>query len=193
MYYHAVGNRCAFDPSTLPGHDVEESIKKLEYTCVQVDVVALAREKVGRSRYVRGVSANYAPGVVDCSSFVKWLYGRKGVWLPRRAIQQRDFGNVVETPAAGDLVFTSGYINLYHDDPGDGVGHVGLATGEGTVIHASGSKEGVAETSLNSFLGERKCRGIRRYFLPSLLTIEFPLERPIEYSEDLKWMILSRC
>lgn len=193
MQYYAVGNRCAFDPVTLPEYDIEQSLKKLELACVHVDVVALARERIGRSRYVRGISADYAPGIVDCSSFVKWLYGEKGIWLPRRAIQQRDFGERVNTIVSGDLVFTSGYINLYHEDPDDGVGHVGLATGDGTVIHAAGQKEGIIETSLESFLGNRECRGIRRYAPASLLTVKLPHEHRVEYSEDLKWMILSRC
>lgn len=176
----------------FPGHDVERHIEEMELTSSIVDVVALARAQIGRSRYIRGIPAYHAPNVVDCSSFTKWLYGRKGIWLPRLALLQRDQGEAVAKPGVGDLVFTTGYLDLYHNDPADGVGHVGIATGEGTVVHAAGQKTGVLEVPYEDFVGKRGLRGIRRIAAPNILTVEFPPDRSIEYSEDIRWMILGR-
>ena len=72
------------------------------------------------------------------------------MWLSRRTIQQIDLGIAVNPTdvMAGDLVFVTGRINYYQDDPAQGVGHVGIATGEGTVVHAANKREGIIESTL---------------------------------------------
>ncbi|KKQ94039.1 MAG: hypothetical protein UT20_C0041G0007, partial [Candidatus Levybacteria bacterium GW2011_GWA1_39_11] len=143
MEYRAVGNRCAviLDSLHLPiSH--EETLIILNhkgFVLVEVDIIALARQCIGISQYRRGARPSEAPLVVDCSSFIKWLYAQRGIWLPRRSIQQRELGEVVNLDelVAGDVVFISGRIDYYHDDPANGVGHVGIATGYGTVVHAA--------------------------------------------------------
>jgi len=114
--------------------------------------------------------------------------------LPRRSIQQRALGESVEYAdiLAEDLVFVSGFIDYYHNDPADGVGHVGIATGDGTVVHAANRKVGVVETPLSEFV-ECKFRGIRRY-VPSgcsVLTLETPVSREVETSGDVRWIVMQ--
>lgn len=145
--------------------------------------------------YRRGAKPSESPMVVDCSSFIKWLYGQRGIWLPRRSIQQRELGISIpiEEVGAGDVVFVSGWIDYYHTDPKDGVGHVGIATDEGTVIHAADRKVHVVESSFESFIGKTKSRGARRYVPKDqiVLTLETPPDREVEIADDLRWIVLQ--
>ena len=200
MEYRAVGNRCAviLDSLHLPiSH--EETLIILNhkgFVLVEVDIIALARQCIGISQYRRGARPSEAPLVVDCSSFIKWLYAQRGIWLPRRSIQQRELGEVVNLDelVAGDAVFISGRIDYYHDDPANGVGHVGIATGYGTVVHAADRKVNVVESPLDKFVGETKFRGARRYISQNVevLTFETPLNREVEVADDIKWIMLQQ-
>ncbi len=199
MEYRAVGNHCAviLDSLNLP-ISREEALAILNhkgFMAVEVDIIALARQCIGTSQYRRGAKPSEAPAVVDCSSFVKWLYGMRGIWLPRRSIQQRELGEAVSLDelVAGDVVFVSGWIDYYHNDPANGVGHVGITTGGGTVIHAADKKANVVESSLDKFVGKIKFRGARRY-LPKgveVLTFETPPNREVEIADDIRWIILQ--
>lgn len=203
MTYRAVGNRCAvnLDSFHLPisREETRSVLKQAGFTMIEIDMVTLARQCIGASQYRRGARPSEAPMVVDCSSFIKWLYGMRGIWLPRRSIQQYELGEAVDDfdeIIAGDAVFMSGRIDYYHDDPADGIGHVGMATGEGTVIHAAGKKVGVIESSLDNFVNfvdKTKFRGVRRY-VPTgaeVLTFETPPNREVETADDIKWIILQ--
>ena len=200
MEYRAVGSRCAviLDSLHLP-ISREEALAILNhkgFVLVEVDIIALARQCIGISQYRRGARPSEAPLVVDCSSFIKWLYAQRGIWLPRRSIQQRELGEVVNLDelVAGDAVFISGRIDYYHDDPANGVGHVGIATGYGTVVHAADRKVNVVESPLDKFVGEAKFRGARRYIPQNVevLTFETPLNREVEVADDIKWIILQQ-
>jgi hypothetical protein len=95
----------------------------------------------------------------------------------------------------GDLIFTTGSVNYYHDDPAQGVGHVGIATGEGTVVHAANKRAGVIETDISKFvLNDTKFRGIRRYILDSarVITLHVPPIREVEVSDDIRWIVLQQ-
>lgn len=97
--YRAVDGRCAVDLDRLliPGtlEEKRAAIEAVGCTIVPTDLIALARSCVGRSTYRRGARAREAPGTVDCSSFTKWIFGRAGIWIPRRSIQQRDWAGTV--------------------------------------------------------------------------------------------------
>ena len=199
MEYRAVGNRCAviLDSLHLP-ISREETLITLShkgFTLIEVDIITLARQCIGTSQYRRGAKPSEAPAIVDCSSFMKWLYAMRGIWLPRRSIQQRELGEAINLDelVAGDVVFVSGWIDYYHDDPANGVGHVGIATGDGTAIHAADRKANVVETPLDKFVGKTKFRGARRYIPKDveILTFETPLNREVEIADDIRWIILQ--
>ncbi len=198
MQYRAVDGRCAVIPGALrvplSYEQILSLLREKGFVLIEVDLVALARQCVGVSCYRRGARPVEAPAVVDCSSFIKWLYGQRGIWLPRRSIQQRELGEVVELHnlIAGDVVFVSGRIDYYDDDPANGVGHVGIAIGAGKVMHAADRKLGVIESSLEAFVSEATFRGARRY-MPrdvAVLTCETP-ERDIESVDDIRWIIFQ--
>jgi hypothetical protein len=178
----------------------EEQVLKIlidnGFKVIDVDVVNIARQCIGRSIYRRSAAPSEAPATVDCSSFIKWLYGQLGIWLPRRSIQQRQLGEHIHLGEmiTGDVVFVSGCIDYYFDDPSDGVGHVGLYAGGGTVIHAANKKVGVTESLLDGFLNEgHKFRGARRYIPKDkkVFTLETPPSREIEIMDDMRWVILQ--
>ncbi|MFJ3717031.1 C40 family peptidase [Streptomyces sp. NPDC090057] len=85
--------------------------------------IAFARAQIGKP-YVSGASG---PGSYDCSGLTQAAWKAAGVALPRAARDQAAMGTAVPLDDArpGDLVF------FHHDSS-----HVGLCTGDGTMIHA---------------------------------------------------------
>lgn len=80
---------------------------------------------------------------IDCSGFVQVVYKVLGVSLPRDASQQQKMGKPIrfDDIFEGDLVFF---------DKNERIGHVGLALGDGKIIHSHGmvridslTKEGI--------------------------------------------------
>jgi len=199
MKYRAVGNRCAvyLQSLKLPIPDAEALLilEDRGFKVLEVNLIALARQCIKISTYHRGAKFTEAPIIVDCSSFIKWLYGQQGIWLPRRSIQQREFG--VSVPInkiyKGDVVFVSGLIDYYYNDPSNGVGHVGIATGEGTIIHVANREANIIESSLENFASKTKFRGIKRYVPKDkiVLTLEIPVEQEVETVDDLRWIVLQ--
>jgi len=199
MEYRSVGNRCAvaLDALRLPiSHkEILTILDQKGFRIVDVDLIVLAMQCIGTSRYRRGARLFDAPAIVDCSSFVKWLYAARGIWLPRRSIQQREYGETVDLHeiVGGDLVFVSGWIDYYNDNPSNGVGHVGIATDNGTVIHAANRKDNVTESPLTQFIGTDKFRGARRYIPKNtdVLTLQTPVGREVEIADDVRWIVLQ--
>ncbi|MDO8649924.1 MAG: C40 family peptidase [Candidatus Berkelbacteria bacterium] len=198
MIYRAVNNRCLvdFDQLNLPISKAE-ALTILEEQGFQVlvcSVVEVAQSLVGNATYRRGARLQEAPAVLDCSSLVKWVYGQIGVWLPRRAIQQREYGFSIGLSdlQPGDLVFISGWIDRYVDDPSDGVGHVGIFVGNNKVVHAANNKVGVVYSPLDRFARNHDFRGARRIAqLEHSTVLLLPEGREVETSDDVKWIVLQ--
>lgn len=198
MNYRSVENRCAFNLSTSSLCE-EETLSILEsngFKIIDVNIITLARDRIGKSTFKRGSYPNLAPSVVDCSGFTKWLYGQMGVWIPRRSIQQSEYGMTVSNLSNivfGDLLFTTGPKNYYRTEPAKCIGHVGIATGKETVIHASGKKRGVIETPIDKFFRKGNVKGISRIVkdFNQLITVEIPNDYYIESSDDIFWKIVQ--
>lgn len=92
----------------------------------------------------------------DCSGFVKYIYNKYGITLPRRADHQYYAGTSVARSnlQPGDLVFFTTYTS--------GPSHVGIYLGNSSFIHAS-SRRGVIISSLNDRYYSRCYIGARRY------------------------------
>lgn len=200
MEFRAVGSRCAVDLRTVEHIDTPERIlallKRHGFHRVAVTPVSVARELVGKARYRRGACLSEAPAVFDCSSFTKWVYGQCGIWLPRRSIQQSLVGVAVRRSSirSGDLVFVSGRRNYFLRDPKRGIGHVGIATGEGTVVHAASPRPGIVESPMSRFTHNgRILRGIRRVIpvRAMMATFSTPHQWEIESDDDLRWVLLQ--
>jgi cell wall-associated NlpC family hydrolase len=86
----------------------------------------------------------YGASGITCSGFTSMVFADFGVYLPASPGAQYAYG----TPSygkAGDLVF--------FDEAGYGISHVGIATGYGTVIHASTYYGAVVETPIEYIPG----------------------------------------
>lgn len=160
-----------------------------------VAMIEAARGCIGRSEY-RCVRPEFAPAAVDCATLLIWLYGQRGIALPRHPIAQRKVGRPVDLPEVriGDLLFTQGANPLYDDDPNDAVGHCGIVTERGTVISAANRKRGVIEEPIGSFVRNMsQFRGARRIIEDDgdVITFQIPPSAWVVSSYDLKYFILK--
>lgn len=90
------------------------------------EVVRAARRHLG-TRYVWG---GERPGAFDCSGFVQWVFGERGVRMPRTAREQAGVG---DAPYPGDL--RPGDLLFFWG--GTGAQHVAIYAGGDSIIHAS--------------------------------------------------------
>ncbi|MEW6102245.1 MAG: LysM peptidoglycan-binding domain-containing protein [bacterium] len=96
---------------------------------------------------------------IDCSGFVKIVFGQLGVSLPRTASSQFKEGSSVKELQPGDLLFFA--------RKGDIPSHVGIYMGEGRFIHASSGREKkVITTELNKYT--QRFIGAKRIFYENL-------------------------
>ena len=81
---------------------------------------------------------------LDCSGFTSAVYADLGMYLPDDPASQYAYGTP-SSAEAGELVF--------FDEHGYGISHVGIATGYGTMIHASTYYGAVVEAPIDSVPG----------------------------------------
>ncbi len=123
-YAAAVETPAAAAPAPAPSQSVGEK------------VLAAARSAVG-SPYVYGANG---PSAFDCSGLTSWAYQQAGVSIPRTSQAQASAGTPVSLDALqpGDII-------VYYS----GASHVGIYTGNGTIIDALNSGTPVGERSLH--------------------------------------------
>ena len=124
------------------------------FSCVALSAALVATAPSEASAQVSGEAAvaeaqsyigtPYGAGGLDCSGFTSAVYANLGVSLPDDPAAQYGYG-VPSEGAAGDLVF--------FDEAGYGISHVGIATGYGTVIHASTYYGTITETPISQVPG----------------------------------------
>ncbi len=196
--FRSVQDRCFVDftelnlPISTP--EIICLLQQKGFGVARIDAVTEARAHVGKAAFRLGVRMSETPDTFDCSSFTKWSYGRKGVWIPRLAIQQFEYSSPVEMNMlqASDLIFTSGYCSrAWH------IGHVSLYTGSSVItamIHdRRNGSSGIIEMPLETLLQKRKLRGARRIITSAIntATLIVPKEYEIESSDDIKYLVLS--
>jgi NlpC/P60 family. len=90
--------------------------------------------------YVYG--GNSLTNGTDCSGFVKLVFGRYDVTLPRQSREQAQKGRKISSSELkpGDLVFyaKNGTVN-----------HVALYIGDGKIVHAANSRQGIIISKYN--------------------------------------------
>ena len=203
MIYRAVGNRCAVNFEdfnlSISNYKAKKILEDLGFKFLDKDLMLIAEELIKeKPQFKKLALPSEAPSVVSCSTFTKWLYGQKGIWIPHRAIQQYLFGEEIEidNTQTGDLIFISGWnSDYYHKDPNEKVGHVGIIKNRSTIISASNRYGGLAEISLDEFMSwrieKRALRGVRRYIPADVVThtLLVPNQFEVESSDDIGWII----
>jgi cell wall-associated NlpC family hydrolase len=104
------------------------------------------------------------PGAFDCSGFVRYVFARHGVGLPRTAAEQAAAGHPivvgVDSLAVGDLLF-------FRTRRG-AASHVAIYAGDGRIIHASSGSRRVRYDDLMSARG--------RWFIEHLSSVRRVVE-----------------
>ncbi len=150
-------------------------------------LIKKAKKLVGKP-YKFGADLKHAPREFNCSSLVRHVYRKMGLGLPRDAIEQIETGKKISKKhlEPGDLIFSKGLtVPRKNKKWPQGVGHVGIYSGKGKVIHASQKLMKVQETDLEEF---KQWRGACRLLEEedSLLTVKVPTRRlDIQGPEDL--------
>lgn len=121
-------------------------------------VVNRARSVAGRAPvglYDAEARLADAPNRFSATSLIVWCFDFVGITLQDDLlILHRSGERIVGSGLLGaDLVFRTGRKDLFHgDDRRYGVGHVGIFTGEGTVVHASPFVGCVHEDLIDDFI-----------------------------------------
>jgi hypothetical protein len=116
------------------------------------DVVDLAASLIGRP-YVWGAEG---PNAFDCSGLTQYIFHQIGIAIPRRAVNQSEFGDRTRRLQRGDLVFFS------TDTRRSLVTHVGIYEGGGMMIDASKRHGRVRRDDLNDEYWAARFMGARR-------------------------------
>jgi hypothetical protein len=83
---------------------------------------------------------------IDCSGFVKQLFGKIGIDLPRTAAEQALVGQPItrlEDLQKGDRLY-------FWEEKRNKIGHTGIYLGNGFFVHSSSSRKGVATDTLEN-------------------------------------------
>ena len=131
------------DSAVLDGEAVPEGEREVRFPADAEAIVRTAR------RYFEGTSYQWGgvtPWGADCSGIVQTVYRLHGVELPRDAWQQAELGDAAgEDPVrlrAADLLFFS-------DREDRRITHVGIAAGDGRMVHLALGRGGYAVERLD--------------------------------------------
>ncbi len=106
----------------------------------QTLVLKIALSKVGAA-YRRRSHPESGPNYYNCSTFTMAVFAQIGIELPRFAIDQSYSGTTIIRLAPASLAFFENHYPIA--DPDRKIGHVGIVTKAGKLIHASYSKGAV--------------------------------------------------
>ena len=127
---------------------------------VETQVLKTAKRYLG-TRYRLGGTR---PSAFDCSGFVRYVFARHGVELPRTARDQSASGHRIvvgpDSLRVGDL--------LFFRTPRGRASHVAIYVGNGRIIHASSGSRRVRYDDLASPRGRwfvERLTGVRRVLL----------------------------
>lgn len=138
---------------TSTGAGIDMAGKKVKQRAY--DLLVAEAMKYQGTKYVFG---GCAPGGFDCSGFIKYVYGKFGVNLPRTSLEQSKTGKRIglNKVKKGDLLFFRGS-NIKSRK----IGHVGIVITEKGApvkfIHASTSR-GVVVSSLSTSYYKKRFR-----------------------------------
>ena len=125
------------------------------------------RDAAGRCAEAVRVARELCGAEMSATGLIVRCYAEAGVALPDDLLELHLAGEKIlgSDLLPADLIFRTGRQDLYHGgDRRYGVGHVGLYTGDRTVVHASPAKGHVAEDPIDPFFDDEygRFRGVRR-------------------------------
>jgi len=111
-------------------------------------IIQHAKNLIGVTKYKYG--ANQAPTLMDCSAFVKYVFGKEGISLKWGTKYLKDAGKYVakNNLQPGDLV-------LFRVGSSSSIGHVGIYIGDDKMIHNSSSGNVNVSSITSGYWGSR--------------------------------------
>lgn len=144
-----------------------DSITRVAASAPKSAIVATAAKYLGTRYRLGGVR----PSAFDCSGFMRYVFARHGVTLPRTAREQSMVGRSVavgpDSLRAGDLMF-------FRTKRGR-ASHVAMYVGNGRIIHASAGSRRIRYDDLDSPRG--------RWFIEHLTSVRRVLG-PLDVEPD---------
>ncbi|QHE53908.1 C40 family peptidase [Pontibacillus sp. HMF3514] len=125
---------------------------KNQQNYLATNMIETAKQYMG-TPYVWG--GDYPSQGFDCSGFLKYVFGKHDVEIPRTVATIYQEGTFVSKPERGDLVFFETYK--------PGASHAGIYLGDGKFVHASSSK-GVTISSMSNVYWEPRYLGAKSYY-----------------------------
>ena len=138
------------------------------------DAVNLAARMIGRP-YVWGAEG---PGSFDCSGLTHYVFGKTGIELPRRAVDQSRVGDAARRLQRGDLLFFAS------DQRRSLVTHVGIYEGDGIMIDASQRHGRVRRDDLDEPFWAERFMFARRITDTGTRSVRVPTERTPPRTSD---------
>lgn len=139
-------NQAPTNPSTIASQVPSQTVP-VTGSNTGIELYKWATQYVGRPYVLGGVSLTNG---IDCSGFTMQIYRQVGIELPHRAQSQQRYG--IEIPwgneRAGDLVFYGTSLN--------NITHVGMADGNGNMIHASSPRVGIIISPIRNPISIRR-------------------------------------
>lgn len=119
------------------------------------DIVKTALTKKG-CPYIWGATG---PKSFDCSGLTQWCYKQNGIYIPRVAADQAQYGKKIEKNQLkkGDLIFFRTEKNSKR------ISHVGMYIGNGLMIHSPHTGDVVKIVSIHTSSWQRKYAWACRY------------------------------
>ncbi|MBL0388873.1 C40 family peptidase [Tumebacillus sp. ITR2] len=135
------------DPNTVQGPAATPTASQSATAARKAQAIITLGKKYMGVPYKFGAKTSDAPRLMDCSSFMQYIFGKNGISLPRDSRQQSNVGTRVSRSQLqpGDLMFFK-YPERYSDGR---VGHVGVYMGNGQILHTI-PKPGVTITKFGT-------------------------------------------
>ena len=133
------------EQAVVEGETVAHGELAARFACTGGAVVESARRWFEGTAYQWG---GVTPWGADCSGFVQAVFGLHGVELPRDAWQQAMVGRPVDGAPGDPAAAPAGALHFFTDRDDRRPTHVGLAAGDGTMLHVALGRGGWAEDDL---------------------------------------------
>lgn len=157
-----LGARVSADCEVVAGEALSREEAAARFPAEPGSVASTATELFRGASYMW---AGVTPWGCDCSGLVQRAFALHGIMLPRDAWQQATQGTALETDASA--AHPAGALLFFTDREDRRVTHVGIALGDGRMVHSSLSRGGVAVETMtgNDPYVERLragCTGVQR-------------------------------
>ena len=140
-----LGARVAPSAEILAGESLDASEQRARFPHDAAAIVTTALTHFEGASYLWG---GVTPWGCDCSGFVQSVFALHGVSLPRDAWQQAELGHAISQRV--DALLPAAALLFFSDREDRRITHVGIATGDGRMVHSGLARGGVAIETMSA-------------------------------------------